>query len=452
MHSQLHFAAKRGDLETVKREIKRRPLRYDEPLDTKRSLMWQGMTPLMFAAQSPHATVQVLQLLLEKGANVNAVQSLEISGTVYSQSTPLMYAADCGDPDKVRLLIEHGAKVKWRNINHYSAVMRAVHGKGALRSEVIRVLLAANANPTITTTYNESPLKSAFLHFADFETIRLLLDAGADPLKTQWTQLWRSIAFGTLEDMQRELKMGKAFDLEETWELCLVVGDVEKAKLLTEYGATPGDHDLLPAVRKDNPEMVQWLLDYGVSTEAQDYKGATPLAYAASRGSNACLEVLIEHSAKVDAVDNFGKRAINLVSTAEGVRVLAKVGANLDYIDGDGYSLLRSAAEQGNVEVVRAALEMGANPNAVNPLLNQTALHMAVSHEEYEIAKLLLEAGADPNIVDLDDRFPPLLHVRSLETLKLLLDHGAKINDLGALLFYHEDLDLIAALKAAATN
>jgi ankyrin repeat protein len=57
-----------------------------------------------------------------------------------------------------------------------------------------------------------------------------------------------------------------------------------------------------------------------------------------------------------------------------------------------------------------------------------TPLHIAVLNEHIDCVKLLLEAGADPNLVDTVYG-APICHASSEELLKLLISHGANIND-----------------------
>jgi ankyrin repeat protein len=49
---------------------------------------------------------------------------------------------------------------------------------------------------------------------------------------------------------------------------------------------------------------------------------------------------------------------------ADIVRLLTDAGADIDYVDGEGYTLLRRAAESGPVALVKALLEMKASPAA----------------------------------------------------------------------------------------
>ena len=62
-----------------------------------------GRTALMFAVANPLADTQILQMLLEKKANLNAVDN--------NGKSVLMYAVQGGDIGKVKILLKAGAKL-----------------------------------------------------------------------------------------------------------------------------------------------------------------------------------------------------------------------------------------------------------------------------------------------------------------------------------------------------
>ena len=92
-----------------------------------------------------------------------------------------------------------------------------------------------------------------------------------------------------------------------------------------------------------------------------------------------------------------------------------------------GATPLMYAALYGNAHAVELLLLKGADPNVRNDA-GATALLWAV--DDTEAARLLLEHGADPNIRSADGLTPLVLaaaHYGSTDILKLLLDHGAKL-------------------------
>jgi len=94
--------------------------------------------------------------------------------------------------------------------------------------------------------------------------------------------------------------------------------------------------------------------------------------------------------------------------------------------DGDG---LHDAADNGDVEKVRALLDAGANVNARNNY-GETALMRTALNGHAEVAALLIDAGAD---VDAKDDYggTALMWAAwrgNAEEVKLLIDAGADVD------------------------
>lgn len=82
---------------------------------------------------------------------------------------------------------------------------------------------------------------------------------------------------------------------------------------------------------------------------------------------------------------------------------------------GDGASSLHLAAATGNVDVLRALVEVGnADPNVVNDVNSQTALHRACQNGHTASAQYLIAIGADVNASDIEGFRP--IHFASGQT------------------------------------
>lgn len=100
--------------------------------------------------------------------------------TAYSGDgfTALHFAAFFGHPNAVSLLIERGAEVNAFGRGWMTGT--ALHsGVSRLRSEVVRVLLDAGANPDVRQSGGWTPLHAAAKN-GDLVSVELLLEAGAD--------------------------------------------------------------------------------------------------------------------------------------------------------------------------------------------------------------------------------------------------------------------------------
>ncbi|MFC5875879.1 ankyrin repeat domain-containing protein [Chryseobacterium arachidis] len=86
------------------------------------------------------------------------------------------------------------------------------------------------------------------------------------------------------------------------------------------------------------------------------------------------------------------------------------------------------ASEAGNETAVAELLNNGADPNAMGP--NSGALHCAAFNGHINVVKALLEKGANPNVADHQSFYP--LHLatskKHLDIVKELIAHGADLN------------------------
>ncbi|MHA1938574.1 MAG: ankyrin repeat domain-containing protein, partial [Candidatus Thorarchaeota archaeon] len=91
--------------------------------------------------------------------------------------------------------------------------------------------------------------------------------------------------------------------------------------------------------------------------------------------------------------------------------------------------LLLKAAEAGDLEGVKAALDQGADIGAIDEWMKQTALHKAASHGHVEIVEYLIEKGADILKTDGVDMTPLHLAARDGRTgvAKFLLETSVRI-------------------------
>ena len=96
--------------------------------------------------------------------------------------TALGLAAFLGGPEAVRVLLEHGADADDDADNPFG--VRPLHAASAAHDhETLRLLLEAGADPNLAQRGGFVPLHTA-AHTDDVEMARLLLDHGADPTLT----------------------------------------------------------------------------------------------------------------------------------------------------------------------------------------------------------------------------------------------------------------------------
>ena len=107
--------------------------------------------------------------------------------------------------------------------------------------------------------------------------------------------------------------------------------------------------------------------------------------------------------------------------------LLVKANADLNMADGDGWTPLFHATEEGHEAVVKILVEAGADLNKTVRLV--TPLYMAAWHGDEAIVKILVKAGADLNMANNDGWTPLRITAEKGHeaVVKILLDandHG----------------------------
>jgi N-acyl-D-amino-acid deacylase len=252
------------------------------------------ITPLMYAAEI--GSVDAMRLLIDRGADVNVQNAFG--------STALMWSVS--DPAKVRLLLDHGAQVNTAAKSGRTALIIAAFTNPS--AEVVRLLLAKGAKVGVMDSRHVTPLNAATFG-NDTATIRLLLEAAAD-IDTPdtfigLTPLMNAAGNRNVEAVKLLLAKGaKVNAVSKTEGLPKIqTGTVEFG------GWTP----LLMAAAFGPPEAVKALLDAGARVDAQDYRGFTPLMLAAGtdRYDRRTVSMLMAHGADLRPVNHAGETALD---------------------------------------------------------------------------------------------------------------------------------------------
>jgi len=335
----LHQAARLGDTAAV-----RALLDSGTAVDVRDG---QQYTPLLYAAGSPRAGIELLQLLVQAGADANATSRSEINlggQTHVLVKSVLSEALAAGQAAKIEYLLDAGADLHYEHPHGYEAMLHLLHGRDIRRDEELlpaaRLLLARGAAPNPESTYGESPLRQAVLA-GRFDLVQLLLEAGVAPQAAGWSDFVLILLFGTAAELRSHLSAAADLNLTDQlgltpFHLAVLLGDVEKGALLAEAGADwsrPTDHGKsVPAlaVEADRPEMLAWLLSQGVDPEMRDDLYRQNLVQIAiTSGSPGCLEVLLAAGASPRPVNDYGQKAIEEAHDLASVRLLLEAGEDL---------------------------------------------------------------------------------------------------------------------------
>ena len=230
------------------------------------------------------------RLLLERGADPNKMLSawnglpdgrrvLDAAGPnkmlFVIPTTVFQYACSCAPATCVALLLEFGAEIKSECLFDTMD-----HNFDERAAEILDILISAGANiETVRFSGNGEecwgPLPFACMLEMD-ACVRVLLRAGADPNRPLWD----------------------------------------------------GSTCLHMAADKENPTVIEMLLDAGAQIDAQDKKGNTPLLYACKwheeEDSEDTIQTLFAAGASLTVRNNKGKQARDYASTREMIELLTR--------------------------------------------------------------------------------------------------------------------------------
>ena len=188
------------------------------------------------------------------------------------------------------------------------------------------------------------------------------------------------------------------------------------------YGITP----LRLAAENGSAAVVGRLLEAGASAAEVGIEGETVLMTAARTGDVATLRVLLENGAEVDAREGWHGQTALMWAAAQchpdAIRELVAHGADVNarsnleewerqrtaeprdkWLPPGGLTPLLFAAREGCVAAVPVLLELGAELDVTTPD-GITGPIIALINGHYDAAYALVEAGADPNLVDYTGR------------------------------------------------
>jgi len=357
-----------------------------------------GETPLMAVARV--GALEAATVLLNRGASVDATDQTY-------QQTALMVAVRENHPDVVKLLLSRGA-----NVNARTRVGRTPawvlpnsvpgfgHGIGIVRGglpdrgsrapipggmtpllyaardgrmDTVRLLLDAGADINARDANDITPLIIAITNNHP-DVARLLIDKGADLKAIDWygrSPLWAAVETRNMDVDNASFENS----IDRAPYLALI-------QLLLERGADPNVRmKEVPPIRRD-------FLRVTGSLSWVDFTGQTPFVTAALAGDVPVMKLLLSHGADPNIPTYSGTTAL-----------MAAAGVNwvVDQTYDEGQAAL--------LDAVKLCVELGMDVNAVNSM-GLTALHGAANRGSDEIIRYLVSQGARPDVADKEGRTP----------------------------------------------
>lgn len=163
------------------------------------------------------------------------------------------------------------------------------------------------------------------------------------------------------------------------------------------------------------------------------------------------LHELINTNASVSQIEQFCKQNPSLINAIdenltpllfaiknkreEMALALIKMGADIDFCDKNGKTILMWTSESGMKDLVRLLLEQNVDINAVENVEQSTALHLACQNDQLEVVEILINAGADIEAKAGKLKYTPL-HTAvawgKVKTVAILLKNHANIHEKAA--------------------
>jgi len=321
--------------------------------------------------------IEAVRTLLDAGADTDLRQG--------DGATALHWAAHRNDLHAADLLIAAGAEVNAANELGATPLWLAAMNAAA---PMVTRLLAAGADPNAALQLGETPLMTA-ARAGGLDVVELLLAHGADVYAQE------------KERGQTALMWAAAQRHAEVTRLLLVRGaDVHaRSKVWHQLENTAGN---------TNPSG-NFQMAHG---------GSTPLLFVARNGDVATARALVEGGADVNDTAASGASAL-VIAAHSGQTALATFLLE-QHADpnaaGAGYTALHAAVLRGQVELVDALLEHGADLDALiehgtpgrrfsadyslrHQMIGASAYWLAAQFGEPEILRTLADRGADPLII-----------------------------------------------------
>jgi ankyrin repeat protein len=401
-----------------------------------RNAWW--MVPVLSVALLGAAPGDVRLIQAVKAGDVNAVRALlksqvDVNATEPDGATALHWATHRNDLLTVELLIAAGARVN--AANDYGIMplnLACTNGSAAM----VNTLLKAGADIRAVPATGETPLMTAVMT-GKTDVVEVLMEHEAEVNAKEpsgQTALMWAAGQGHLDLVNLLIKRG---------------ADVNAR---SASGFTP----MLFAARHGSVDITRALLAAGAGINEKATDGATALVVATVRGNTPLAMFLLDEGADPNA-DDIGYTPLHWAVFYLENEFTGEYGTTVESGEWSTLSGLRGAAK---VELVKALLAHGANPNARTTkrlpswghvsggvarrgdyLIGATPFLLAAKAGDVTIMRLLWAAGADP-LVPTSDNTTSLMvasgygrvfgmssisESSALDAVKLALETGANV-------------------------
>lgn len=321
-------------------------------------------------------------------------------------STPLVLAIEKGNEEVIGRLFSKGAEVNFADLNGVTPLLKAAEKNN---TPLAKMLIGKKANVNTRNSEGTTPL-FYYAENGNKEMVNLLLSKkatanivnqkGESPLQLAMSKnhtgvvqlLYPGISFDTPNNPITPLMFAS------------YAGDIKQVQALLSSGAeadqtnTFNETALYYAVIRRNEKIAQLLIDHGAS--AKDSKISRQLYPLCRNNKKNFAKMLVAAGANVNQGEHYGwtaLRAAALDKDIELIRFLLEHGANPNSRDVEGYTPFMTIANSGSTEGMQLMLNgAGVNINEKNNH-GHTALSLAVAAKApLKMIQLLLDAGFSP--------------------------------------------------------
>ncbi|KAH8428145.1 ankyrin repeat domain-containing protein [Aspergillus melleus] len=368
--------------------------------------------------------------------------------------TPLICAAENGHNDVVLFLIECGANLEHKG--SYRAALTAAAAEGHF--DTVKTLIAAGARPDPVCSQEGKTLmavaeaaEAQHLDIARFlldriDTDQKIVETGDDP-----HLLLRAAALCGLDEIIKKLldsgdvivnklkECGNSDYFGAGWgeavSLAAQLGSLESIKLLLDtnppHVRNHMDWALRSAIRGNDLEKTKLLLDYGADPNTKDYRGRSVLREAI--GGKEIFKMLLDYGATLESAHEKAENNI-LVQVIESgdiglLEILLERGVQLQLPRRTGTTLLKSGV-RGGEKMMQFLFDHGLSIPAPCKMVDQ-CMGIAARAGQQAVLQFFLDRGS---CLDSGERCAKLLETASdgqggnpSATLDLLLRYGADL-------------------------
>ncbi len=415
----------------------------------------KGETALQ-AAFNARRSPDVIKLLVEKGANVNARKAQE--------ETLLERLVSMTSFDVAR----HWSTTCCPN-NISAASSEAADRAEALRMDLLKCLLEKSINLEETNTNGETALQAAFKARRSPAVIKLLVEKGANvnARKAKEETLLQSLV-----DMPSHrialhwdaiccpngisITSNEAEDRAEAFRMDLLKCFLKKPINLEELN-TEGETVLQMAFRVgSSPGVIKLLVEKGANVNARKAQEETLLERLVSMTSTG----VALHWPAICCPNNILVTSSEAADRAEALRMdllkcfLKKI-INLEKLNTEGETILQMAFRVGSFpDVIKLLVEKGANVNT-RDAQEKTLLERLVSMTSYDVAMNWRAICCPNNILATSSKAADRAEALRMDLLKCFLKYGAEIKEnlvLPPALCTELSLDILCCLLQSDAN